>query len=83
MKKIKHIILTFLIIFVIVSCGEQQPIEPPPPPPTKCECKAELNKLLGQAAFSGKQPPLTDLSKRCDDYYHGYDAYINEECPVN
>jgi len=43
MKKINQKALQFLIFFAILSCGEQKTSQPPP---TKCECKAELDKLL-------------------------------------
>ncbi len=65
-------ILTCALFGVIASCTSD---------PTKCECQAELNKVLDNAARTGN-PETTDLSDKCEQLY-GVNGFINENCPEN
>jgi hypothetical protein len=61
---------SLLIALISFSCSK----------PTKCECKAELEKVSTRTAITGNVYE-TELSKRCDQAYRDVEAYINEPCP--
>ena len=50
--------------------------------PTKCECDAELTRLLESALATGNTE-TTDLSDKCDRLYGGVEGYMYENCPQN
>ena len=56
MKMCFFTILTCALMGVIASCASD---------PTKCECSAELNRVLDRAARTGN-PETTDLPAKCE-----------------
>jgi hypothetical protein len=73
MKQYFFILLSAASLSILTSCGAD---------PTKCECDAELTRLLHSALATGNTE-TTDLADKCDRLYGGVEGYMYENCPEN